>query len=343
MALHNLARVTSATTGTGTLTLGSAVSGFLSFADAGVANGETVTYAIRDGADSEIGRGVYTTAGTTLTRATIYESTNGGAAINCTGSQEVFVTAAAENVWTAPTVTTVTTTNLTATLNRSHILDVSGLTADRNFIISAGAAGDWIEVNLSAGDDTYELIIIGDTGISINGGSTATEWSRLFITGETVMLKATSATNWQVTYDGRIPCHGQMTLSANDTTNTANTLTLPTWDNAVINTGNICDTTNYRFNIRRAGKYRVSGDYRADNTVADGNFVFVQIYLNGTGGTLVATSDARQSGASTAMSNAISPRSIDCAVGDYLDYWYWPQAANDGISATKSFFEVIEV
>ena len=36
MALHNLARVTSATTGTGTLTLGSAVSGFLTFADAGV-------------------------------------------------------------------------------------------------------------------------------------------------------------------------------------------------------------------------------------------------------------------------------------------------------------------
>ena len=98
MALHNLARVVSATTGTGTLTLGAAVSGFLLFADAGVADGETVTYAIRDGANSEIGRGVYTTSGTTLTRASILESTNGGAAINCSGSQEVFITVSAEDI-----------------------------------------------------------------------------------------------------------------------------------------------------------------------------------------------------------------------------------------------------
>jgi hypothetical protein len=96
MALHNLARVTSATTGTGTLTLGSAVSGFLTFADAGVANGERVLYAIRDGANSEVGRGTYTTSGTTLSRDTVYESTNGGAAINCSGSQEVFITALGE-------------------------------------------------------------------------------------------------------------------------------------------------------------------------------------------------------------------------------------------------------
>jgi hypothetical protein len=98
MALHNLARVTSATTGTGTLTLGSAVSGFLTFADAGVADGEAVFYSIRDGANSEVGRGVYTASGTTLTRTTIYESTNGGSAINCSGTQEVFVTLPAESI-----------------------------------------------------------------------------------------------------------------------------------------------------------------------------------------------------------------------------------------------------
>lgn len=99
MTLHNLARVTSATTGTGTLTLGSAVSGFLTFADAGVTNSEVVTYAIRDGSNSEIGRGTYTSAGTTLSRDTVYESTNAGAKIDCSGSQEVFITAAAEDIY----------------------------------------------------------------------------------------------------------------------------------------------------------------------------------------------------------------------------------------------------
>jgi hypothetical protein len=98
MALHNLARVTSATTGTGTLTLGSAVSGFLTFGDAGVVDAEQVVYSIRDGANSEIGIGTYTASGTTLSRDTVYESTNSGNKINCSGSQEVFITAAAENI-----------------------------------------------------------------------------------------------------------------------------------------------------------------------------------------------------------------------------------------------------
>lgn len=94
--LYNLARMSTATTGTGTITLGSAVSGFLSFATAGVSNGETVTYAIKDGANSEIGRGVYTSSGTTLSR-TVLKSTNSNAAISLSGSAEVFITAAAED------------------------------------------------------------------------------------------------------------------------------------------------------------------------------------------------------------------------------------------------------
>jgi hypothetical protein len=90
--LYNLARMTTATTGTGTITLGSAVSGYLTFAGAGVANGETVTYAIKDGANSEIGEGVYTASGTTLTR-TVIKSTNSDSAINLSGAAEVFITA----------------------------------------------------------------------------------------------------------------------------------------------------------------------------------------------------------------------------------------------------------
>jgi hypothetical protein len=89
--LYNLARMTTATTGTGTITLGSAVSGYLTFASAGVQDGDTVTYAIKDGSSSEIGEGVYTAAGTTLTRSVI-NSTNSNAAINLSGSAEVFVT-----------------------------------------------------------------------------------------------------------------------------------------------------------------------------------------------------------------------------------------------------------
>lgn len=95
--LRNLARMTTATTGTGTLTLVTNVASYLSFADAGVQNGEEVTYAILNGAQREIGRGVYTASGTTLSRVTILESTNAGSAINLVGDSEVFITPAAED------------------------------------------------------------------------------------------------------------------------------------------------------------------------------------------------------------------------------------------------------
>src|SRR4029077_20154463 len=88
--------MTCATIGTGNLTLGSATVGALTFDLAGVSNGETVTYAIDDGTQSEIGRGVYTTATKLLTR-NVLKSTNSNAAINLSGTAQVFLTAAAED------------------------------------------------------------------------------------------------------------------------------------------------------------------------------------------------------------------------------------------------------
>lgn len=130
---HNIAKMRSSTVGTGTLTLTTAMSGFLTFALAGVVNGERVTYTIRDGSNTEVGQGIYTTVGLTLTRATILSSTNGGAAISCTGNQVVMITIAAEDITpfasyysTAPTVVTNTTNDATLTLD-TEIVDHIGL------------------------------------------------------------------------------------------------------------------------------------------------------------------------------------------------------------------------
>lgn len=85
---------TTTTTGTGTVTLAGAVSGFQTFSVIG--DGNTCYYAITSGTDFEVGIGTYTASGTTLSRDTILESSNSGSAINLSGTSNVFVTYPAE-------------------------------------------------------------------------------------------------------------------------------------------------------------------------------------------------------------------------------------------------------
>lgn len=84
MALVHADRVkeTSTTTGTGTLSLAGAETGFRTFV-AGIGNGNSCWYVIEDGADWEVGIGTVTDATPdTLSRTTILASSNGGAAVN---------------------------------------------------------------------------------------------------------------------------------------------------------------------------------------------------------------------------------------------------------------------
>src|SRR6266446_151373 len=96
--VFNLARVFTATTGTGTMTLGNPVQGWLTFANAGALDGDAVEYSINDGANSEKGAGIYNSAGPTIGRLFIYSSTNSNNAINLSGNAQVFCDASAQNL-----------------------------------------------------------------------------------------------------------------------------------------------------------------------------------------------------------------------------------------------------
>ena len=86
---------TTTTTGTGTVTLAGAVTGFQSFSVIGNAN--TTYYAIAGGSEFEVGIGTYTSSGTTLSRTTVLESSNAGALVNFSaGTKSVFCTYPAE-------------------------------------------------------------------------------------------------------------------------------------------------------------------------------------------------------------------------------------------------------
>lgn len=146
-ALYNLARMTTASIGTGTITLGAAVAGFLTFSAAGVTNGQTITYAIREGNHSEIGRGVYTASGTTLTRS-VLKSTNGNAPIVLSGTAEVFITPAAEDIAkaasditdaTAAGIAMLTAANAVSQTALLSTFAASGAGAERGLVPSPGA------------------------------------------------------------------------------------------------------------------------------------------------------------------------------------------------------------
>jgi len=94
LVLADRVQETTATTGTGTITLAGAVSGFQSFAAIG--NGNTTYYTITSGSAWEVGIGTYTSSGTTLARTTILSSSAAGAAITLAGTSTVFATYPAE-------------------------------------------------------------------------------------------------------------------------------------------------------------------------------------------------------------------------------------------------------
>jgi hypothetical protein len=88
LVLADRVRETTTSTGTGTITLGGAISGFQSFSVIG--NNNTTYYTISGGAQWEVGIGTY--YGGTLARTTVISSSTGSILDLAAGSKDVFVT-----------------------------------------------------------------------------------------------------------------------------------------------------------------------------------------------------------------------------------------------------------
>lgn len=123
--LRDRCRMSTATTGTGTITLGSAISGFQTFAGCGVTDGQVVRYCIDDPGATwpptsyETGSGTYTSSGTTLSR-TVSESSNSDTAINLSGSAHVSICDLTVDL---PSETTPTDTTIDPTTAHAFVLE----------------------------------------------------------------------------------------------------------------------------------------------------------------------------------------------------------------------------
>lgn len=109
LVLADRVKETTTTTGTGTVTLDGASTGYQSFAIIG--NGNTTYYTIagQGTAEWEVGIGTYTSSGTTLARTTVLSSSNSNNLVNfSSGTKDVFVTYPAEfSVTNSPSTTNI--------------------------------------------------------------------------------------------------------------------------------------------------------------------------------------------------------------------------------------------
>ena len=219
--LVNRAKMTTATTGTGTITLGSAVDGFQTFTAAGVADGDTVRYCIEDGTSSfELGSGVFTASGTTLTRV-VSESSNSDSAINLSGDAIVFITAIAADIQP----TTFTTTVFTATANQTTF-SVSYTVGFAEVFLNGSklSAADFTATNGSsivlasgaAAGDTIDVVAYATQTIANVYTQSASDARYLQLTGGTLTGDLTGTTS---TFSGDVTIADKIVHSGD--TNTA--------------------------------------------------------------------------------------------------------------------------
>jgi hypothetical protein len=93
LILKDRVKETTTTTSTGPVTLLGAADGYQSFAAIGDGNTTYYTITAQIGTEWEVGIGIYTSSGTTLSRDTVLSSSNGGSLVNFSaGTKDVFVT-----------------------------------------------------------------------------------------------------------------------------------------------------------------------------------------------------------------------------------------------------------
>ena len=123
---------TTATTGTGTVTLAGASAGFQSFSVIGDAN--TTYYTLVSGSEWEVGIGTYTSSGTTLSRDTVLESSNAGSKITLAGTSDVFCTYPAEKA----VVQDETNTGVAPQMGATNGIFVNNGTVGANYSVPTG-------------------------------------------------------------------------------------------------------------------------------------------------------------------------------------------------------------
>ena len=168
LAIKDRVKETTTTTGTGTYTLGGAVTGFETFT-ANLSNSDTTYYACTDNTNFEVGIGTFTSSGTTLARTTILSSSNSNSAVNwSSGTRTIFMTYPADKAVFKDASNNVALASLTVdgsniSLDSTSTLNIDNSNASNGILIGTNSSG----VPVSIGHTTSETIV--NDNLSVTG------------------------------------------------------------------------------------------------------------------------------------------------------------------------------
>ena len=277
---------TSTTTGTGSLTLLGAVTGFQTFSSA-IGNTNTTYYTIQ--ADSQWEVGIGTVSAGALSRDTVLESSNSGSLVDFSaGTKFVFCTYPAEKSVDIETAQTLTNKTISADNNT-----LSGIAAS-SFVVS-NASGN---IDGSAAQKTIPSgVVVGTTDSqtltnkTISGASnTLSNIANTSLTNSAITINGTSTSLGgsinvgTVTSVGGTGSYGGLTLSG--TVTSSGNITLggtPTGTWPISVSGNAATVTN---GLYTTGSQTVTGTkaFQSDNTgMANGNGGLSRLEVIGTG------------------------------------------------------------
>ena len=202
LVVNDRVKETTTTTGTGTVTLGGAVSGFDTFA-AGIGNSNTTYYCIQLAAEFEVGLGTLAGDSSTLARTTVISSSNSDSAVN--------FSAGAKNVFCTLPASKATVLDASGNLALAGAIDVDGITnldvvdidgaVDMASTLQVDGVLTTTSTQVATGGITSGSNIVSDTDSTDDLGTTGVRWANLFVDGITATDQIT-ATGFTGTLDG---------------------------------------------------------------------------------------------------------------------------------------------
>ena len=188
LIVNDRVKETTTTTGTGTITLGGASTGFETFA-AGIGNSNTTYYCITlpGSAEFEVGLGTLSGDSSTLARTTVISSSNSDSAVNfSSGTKDVFCTLPASKAIIKDANGALASTTMSGALDLNGnelVLDVDGdtsITADTDDQIDIKIANvDVANLTTANSGDLVIKTAVSDKDFAIKGNDGGSEITAL--------------------------------------------------------------------------------------------------------------------------------------------------------------------